>query len=171
MTEVADPREAALEPLRASLLARARLEADQIRASALEDGRRLLAQAGEEADAALAQARAEGEADAAALLAVEHARTRRAARGIVLREQSATRDELRQRASAALKDLLDDPDQRTRLAGALRRRLGEQAAIREHPDGGLVARSDDGRTIDASIRALVDGAVAELDVERLWTDA
>ncbi len=36
-------------------------------------------------------------------------------------------------------------------------------------DGGLLARAPDGRTIDASVGVLVDRALAELDLEQLWT--
>ncbi len=103
-------RKQALEPLTATLLARARADADGERAAARQEGERVVEAARDQADAVLAQARALGEADAAAILAAE----------------------------------------------------------RDHPAGGVVAVSPDGRRIDASLDALVDAALAELDLEQLW---
>ena len=49
-----------------------------------------------------------------------------------------------------------------------RGRLGDHAVVREQPGGGLVAETSDGRRVDASVHALVDSAVADLDLEQLW---
>lgn len=168
MTEALDPRLAALEPLRAALIARARAEAGRVRAAAAEDGRQVLAGARDEAAALVADARAQGEADAAALLAVERSHARRVARGAVLAAQRAVYDELRERARIAVRALLADPDRRARLATVVRGRLGDHAVVRDRPDGGLVAESPDGRGVDASVEALVDSALADLDLEQLW---
>lgn len=168
MTHAKDPVQIALEPLRAALTSRARADADQVRADAEIDGRQLLAAARDEAEALLAKARAQGEMDAAAMFASEMDRARRSARGVVLAEQRASYNELRQRALTAVRGLVADPARRARLATLLRGRLGEQAAIREHPDGGLVAETPDGRSVDASIEKLVDIAVADLNLEQLW---
>ncbi len=161
-------RDAALEPLRAALIARALAEAAEERASADEDGQRALAAAQQQADAVLADARAQGERDAAALLAAERARSHRSARGIVLGAQRAAYDELREQARAAVRDLLADPARRARLEAIARGRLGDHAVAHEQPGGGLVAETSDGRRVDASVHALVDSAVANLDLEQLW---
>ena len=159
---------AALEPLRAALFARARAEADRVRAAADHDARQVLDAARAEAEALLADARARGSADAAALDAVEVARRRRAARSVVLGAQRAAYDELRSRACAAVQVLLADPARRARLADVARGRLGDRAIVRDAPDGGVVAQTPDGRSLDASVAALVDGALEDLDLEQLW---
>lgn len=168
MTRAKDPLQIALEPLRAALIARARADADRLCTDAETAGRELLAGAGEEAEALLAKARAQGETDAAAMFASEMDRARRSARGVVLAAQRAAYNELRQRALTAVRGLLSDPARRARLATVLRSQLGDQAVIHEHPDGGIVAETSDGRSVDASIEKLVDNAVAELDLEQLW---
>lgn len=167
MTDV-EVREHALEPLRSALLARARADADDERAAAEDEGRRVVEGARAQADAVLAEARTRGEADATGLLAVEGAQARRTARAVVLAAQRASYDELCRRARAAVADLLADPDRRRRLAVTVRERLGEGATVRDDPAGGVVAESPDGRRIDASVDALVAAAMSELDLEQLW---
>jgi len=161
-------REAALEPLLAALVARAKEAAEAARAAAEEDGRRAVAAARDQSATLLADARAHGEADAAALLQVERARARRVARAVVLQAQRAVYTELREQARQAARQLLADPTRRERLIAVLRRQLGEQAAIREQPEGGIIAETRDGRSIDASVATLIDQAVADLDLEQLW---
>ena len=176
MTGLVDPavdaavraRRTALEPLRAALLTRARAEAARIQAAADTDAQQIVAAAREQAAKVLAQARTDGEAQAAALLATEAALSRQAARGLVLGAQRDMYDDLRARARSAVRDLLDDLDRRAQLAATLRSRLGTQALIRDHPDGGLLAETDDGRSIDASIGALVDAVINAKDLEQLW---
>jgi vacuolar-type H+-ATPase subunit E/Vma4 len=162
-------RKQALEPLTATLLARARADADGERTTARQEGQRAVEAARDQADAVLAQARALGEADAAAMLAAERARARSAARGEVLAAQRAAFDELRDQARTAVAGLLADPVSRGRLAASMRTRLGDGATVRDHPAGGVVAESPDGRRIDACLDALLDAALAELDLEQLWT--
>lgn len=65
--------------------------------------------------------------------------------------------------------MLADPARRARLAAVVSRQLGDQAIVRQHPDGGLVAETPDGRVVEASIEKLVDSALADLDLEQLWT--
>jgi vacuolar-type H+-ATPase subunit E/Vma4 len=168
ITAVVEARRAALEPLRAALITRARAEAARIQAAADADAQQVMAAARDEAAAVLARARAEGEAEAGAMLATEAARSRQVARGLVLDAQRAAYDELRERARSAVRGLLEAPDRRARLAASLRARLGDQGTVRDHPDGGLLAETDDGRSIDASIGALVDADVSGKDVEQLW---
>ena len=174
-TGLADPavddavkaRRAALEPLRAALLSRARAEAARIEAEADADAQQVMTAAREQAAAVLARARTDGEAQAAATLATEAARSRQMARGLVLGAQRAAYDELQERARSAVRGLLADPGRRAGLAAALRSRLGDHAVLRDHPDGGLLAETDDGRSIDASIGALVDAALSGTDMEQL----
>ena len=161
-------REHALEPLRAALLARARVDAETERAAAEDEGRRAVEAARCQADAVLAEARARGEADATGLLAVERAQARRTARGVVLAAQRAAYEDVCRAARTAVAELLADPDRRRRLSATVRDRLGEGATVRDHSAGGVMAESPDGRRIDASVDALVDAAITNLDVGQLW---
>jgi len=163
-----DARRAALEPLRAALITRAHAEASRIREDADAAAQQVIAAARDEAAAVLARARADGEAEAAALLEAEAARSRQVARSLVLAARRATYDEARVRARSAVRALLADGQRRARLAAALRARLGGVGAVRDHPDGGLVAETGDGRSIDASAGALVDTVISAKDVEQLW---
>lgn len=168
MTGLAEQR-SALEPLRAALLSQAQAGSDAVRADADADGELLLVAARDEADRLLSRARAQGEVEAAARQAVEQARTRRAARAVVLAAQREAYDELVRQARVAVGSLLEDPATRTRLEAVVRRRLGDpDATVVPHPDGGLVGETADGRRVDASVAALVDSALTEIDVEQLW---
>lgn len=169
MTEGKDELQIALQPLRAALIARARAEADLVRTEAETEGRQLLAAARDEAEALLAKARAQGAMDAAAMFTSEMDRARRSARGVVLAAQNAAYHELRQRALTAVRALVADPAGRGRLETVLRNQLGDQAVLQEHADGGIVAETPDGRSVDASVEKLVDRALADLDLEQLWT--
>lgn len=160
--------DAALQPVRDALLAEARADAEATLHAARQDGHRVLMAAQREADAVLADARAQGSQDATSLLATERARSRRAARAIVLAAQQAAYDELREHAAVAVRQLLSDPANRARLEALASRRLGDRVTVRSAPDGGLLAVASDGRSVDASIHALVDGALAGLDLEQLW---
>ena len=157
-----------LEPLRAALRARAEAAADQLRAAAEEDGRRLVATANEEAASLLAGARAQGAADADAQLAADRARSRHAARSVVLDAQRAAYERMRRQARDAVRRLLDDPAERARLAAIACRQLGDHAVVHDQPAGGVLAEAADGRRIDASVDALVDSAVSRLDLDQLW---
>jgi hypothetical protein len=168
MTELVE-REAALEPLRTALLARANDDAGQERVGAEASRREAVAAAHEQAATLLARARAEGERDAAAMQAIERARARRGAREVVLHAQRAAYEELREQARKAVRELLRDPIWQQQLITVLRRQLGEQAELCEQPDGGVIAQALDGRSIDASVTALADRALADLNLERLWT--
>jgi hypothetical protein len=117
----------------------------------------------------LASARSRGAAEADAVLALQRARERRAARAVVLAAQRAAATELREHAREAVRALLESPGAAEGLAAAVRRRLGPGAVLREHPSGGIVGDTPDGRRVDASVDDLVDGALARLDLERLWT--
>jgi hypothetical protein len=168
MSEPPLPVQSSLQPLRTALLERAQQEADDIRARAQQDGRRLLASARDDAAQSVTRARAQGRADASALLAVERARRRRQARAIVLGAQRAVYDELRQQARVLIRGLLDDPARRAQLASRLRDELGAESTVQDHPGGGLVASTPDGRSADAGVDTMVDDAIVGLDLEQLW---
>ena len=168
MTDLAQRQSQALEPLRGALLARARAEADGLRAAAQADGERTVARGRGEAEALLADARMRGEAEGAELLAAEQTAARRSARAALLGAQRAAYEDLRSKAAQGVRSLLREPENRRLLAEALRHALGDVASVSDTEDGGLFAQAPDGRSIDASIGTLVDGALADLDLEGLW---
>jgi vacuolar-type H+-ATPase subunit E/Vma4 len=168
MTDLAQRQSQALEPLRGALLARARAEADGLRAAAQADGERTVARGRGEAEALLADARMRGEAEGAELLAAEQTAARRSARAALLGAQRAAYEDLRSKAAQGVRSLLREPENRRLLAAALRHALGDVASVSDTEDGGLFAQAPDGRSIDASIGTLVDGALADLDLEGLW---
>jgi vacuolar-type H+-ATPase subunit E/Vma4 len=159
---------AALEPLREALLRRADAAADALRAAAERDARAATDAARRDAAAVLARARAEGQADAALRQAEDRSRARRDARRVVLAAQRAVYDELRTQARAAVRELLAEPEAQRRLAALVRARLAPDARVRPHPSGGVVGELPDGRRVDASVDALVEQALAGLDLAPLW---
>lgn len=159
---------AALEPLRQVLLRRAEAAADGLRATAEREAGTATDAARQRAAAVLARARADGEADAAQRQAEDRARSRREARGIVLAAQRAAYDELRTRSHAAVREMLADPAAHDRLVALVRTRLGQDARVRPHPSGGVVGELPDDRRVDASVEALVERALAGLDLAALW---
>lgn len=169
MTELVQEQRLALEPLRRALLADAHAEADQMLRAAEEAGRKAVAAAEEEVAAMLNRAWAEGEADGVALRSADRARARSVARTGLLAARRGAYEELRRSARAAVRELLGEPGKREQLAEALCGRLGGRAQVSEADDGGLLVRAPDGRSIDASVAALVDGALTTLDLEQLWT--
>jgi vacuolar-type H+-ATPase subunit E/Vma4 len=169
MTDLLPRQQQALEPLRQALLAGAAAEADRLRGDARREGAQAVAQARAEAEAVLEAARAKGESDGAELLAAEQTAAHRAARAAVLLAQHTAYEELRRRALEAVGKLLQEPERRSLLAALLRDRLGGVATVSDTADGGLFAQAPDGRSIDSSVSALVDSALAGLHLEQLWT--
>jgi len=159
----------ALQPLRAALMAAAAEHAQLIVSDSEEEGRELLASARRERDAVVGQARRRGEREAALRLESQRARAHRQARELVLEAQRAAYDDLRRAAGAAVRDLLSDPSEKQRWSAAVRARLGATAVVRDAPGGGLVGETEDGRLVDASVATVVDEAMADLDLECLWT--
>ena len=167
------PAVAALEPLTAALLARAHADADRIRAAA-EAGRtsRCSTAAREQAAALLGATPGPGARPTRpALLAVERARARRRARAVVLAAQRSAYDELRRsgpRRHAATCSPI--PARQARLSAQHPRPAGRRRDVRDHARrrGG---RRDPGRAAASTPRStsLVDRALAELDLEQLWT--
>jgi hypothetical protein len=160
--------ETSLEPLRAALIARAEADAAQIRAQAEQEGQAAVAAAREQAAALLVAARREGALSATQLLAAEQRKARRAGRRVVLTAQRAAYEQLREQSREAVRRVLVDPTRRGELVATVRERLGDRVLIRDVPDGGLVAEAADHRRIDATVAALVDAAIAALDVEAMW---
>ena len=76
---------------------------------------------------------------------------------------------MRLRTRAAVRELLSDPERYQRLAATVRSELGQDATVRDHADGGLVAEAPDGRRIDASVDVLVERALKNLELEQLWS--
>lgn len=164
------PADAALEPVRAALLAAARAEGERLVAAAERDAAAVLDAARARAAAVLDAATAAGRADAAARAARERSAARRTRRTAELSARSAARDELRALVRAAVRDLRTScPDLRERLAVRIRAELGPDALLAPTSDGGLVGEVP-GRRLELSLEALADLAVDRLgpDVERLW---
>jgi hypothetical protein len=157
-----------LGPLRSALLTLAGRDADQLRAAADREAAAAVAAAEAEAAAMVDRARVQGESDARALQMKERARQRRADRAVVLEAERAAYDELTRRSRDAVRELLADGGNRARLVLLLTGRLGPGASVTELPDGGLRAEDVEGRSVDASVAALVEGALSQLDVSRLW---
>jgi vacuolar-type H+-ATPase subunit E/Vma4 len=161
-----------LARVRESLLARARADAERVRADAAAEADALLEQARQQAEAILAEARERGASEGAEISAAARARARRRARGLVLASQRQAYETLRERSRDAVRALRDDPSYRRlrqRLERIARELAGASAVIVEAPDGGVVAEGS-GRRIDCSLGALADRAVDALgaEVEELW---
>jgi vacuolar-type H+-ATPase subunit H len=164
---------AALAPVRAALLARARRDAEDRLARADEDVAGQLADARAEAARITAEARAQGERDAAVVLSAERTRARRQARAVVLHAQRDAYEELRRRCRAAARGLVGGAghrDRLDRLRAIARADLGAQALLEEHPDGGVTAAVP-GRRAHYTPDALADLALDALggQVQGLWT--
>lgn len=158
-----------LAPLRAAVLGAARAEAGRLMADAEAEGATVVAQAQAWVDTRVAQARAQGRAQALERRARQAAADRRAARTRLLHAQAEVHDDLVRRARALVARLLADPTRRRGLEARLRARLGEDAVVAPTPDGGLLGWDASGTTVDASVAAIVDEALAGLDLEDLWT--
>lgn len=158
----------ALEPLVSDLLERARADARTRESAAVADGQAEVDDARRELETALEQARSQGATEGRSRAADELAAARRSARTRILAAQAQIYQEARLVAGEAVGQLLASEGRRDLLRATLRRHLGQSAEIRDTPDGGLVGRGQDGRAIDASAASLADGALAGLDVGRLW---
>jgi len=158
----------ALAPLRRALLEAAEARAAALRRAAEEEADSVRRAGAERAEAILGQARRSGEGDGAARVALARAEARQEARTIILAARRAAYDGIRDRAVAAVADLLAGPRGRARLAALVEDSLGPGATIVEDPRGGLVGTTPDGRRVDASAGHLVDLVLARLDLEQLW---
>lgn len=160
----------ALEPVREALLARARETASQTVAAAREAGTSRVERARSDAAALLEGARAAGRADAEDLLAAEAAAARRRAREVVLRARREACEEVRRRSREAVRDVLAQPGARAAMTSVLRAELPGDVRVHDEPGGGLLIEAP-GRRLDASVEALVDAVLAEMDLEELWAGA
>ena len=102
------------------------------------------------------------------MLAAEETALRRTARGVVLAAQRDAWERLRRESRVAVRALLEEPGIRDGLAALLHTRL-PGGSVRDTEDGGLLAEADDGRSVDASVEALVDRVLPGMDGERLWS--
>ena len=166
-------QQAALAPVRAAMLRRARAEAEAIVTGARRDVAALLTQARRDAESAVGQARADGIAQAAPLAAAERSRGRRAASEILLAAERGIRDEAERRIRAAVLGLRDQPgygDLRDRLTRLARAAAGPDAVVTDHPAGGVVAHAP-GIFVDCSLPRLADRVTGELGprIRELYT--
>jgi hypothetical protein len=169
VADLLDAQQQALDPLRTALLGAARAEAEQLRRSAAQEGEALVGRAQEQAARVLDAAGAEGEAEGRELAARAALLAEQRARAVVLQAQHAAYRQLVVAAGRAVARALREPDRRTALTCALRRRLGGEAEVGDTADGGLWAQAPDGRTVDASVGTLVARAMEGLDLEQLWS--
>lgn len=161
-----------LAPVRDCLLARARADAERVRAEAAAEAEAVLAQARQRAEAILAEARERGASQGVRVTAAAGARARRRARGLLLASQRQAYETLRRRSRDAVRALRDNPNHlllRQRLERVARDLAGPGAAVIETADGGVVAEAP-GRRVDCSLDALADRAVDALgaEAEGLW---
>lgn len=166
------PVEAALAPVRETLLRGALSDAAAARARGDRAAAMRREQAAEDAAALLGRARAEGRSIARSAAAARARGARRQARGIVLAAQRRLYEELRSRAVQAALGLHDDPGypaliERWRRAALAS--LGEGALVQDVPEGGVRA-GHGGRSLDLSLTALAEDAFERLGPEAgsLW---
>ncbi|HEY1346342.1 MAG TPA: hypothetical protein VGF54_15250 [Streptosporangiaceae bacterium] len=163
---------AALAPVRAALLRRAREEAAGITARARRQADDALAQARGDAAAQLASAREAGRAQALPLAAALRSQGRRGAQAAVLSAQREAYEELRAQVRASLASLCGGPEYGLlvkRLREDAARAAGPGATVTEAPGGGVIARGP-GIVVDCSLPRLADAAVDALggQVTQLW---
>jgi vacuolar-type H+-ATPase subunit E/Vma4 len=158
-------QEAALEPVRAAMVNRARQDAATTVARARDAAAAMIAQAQRDADAAVASAREDGIAQAEPIALAELSRSRQAARAVTLGAEAAIRDEVVRRIKDAVLALREEPGYsqlRERLSALAARTAGPGAVLTEHEMGGMVAIAD-GVTVNCSLPRLAEVAVEKLD--------
>ena len=170
------PVDVALAPVRRALRDAAARGATDVRRRAQMESDRVLAEAASRASTIRSEAREQGAAEAAAALAVDRIRARRTTRAAILAAHRESYEALRSAARDAVAGLRDDPDYprwREGMAAAVRRTLGDDARVRDHPDGGLIGESA-GRRVDFSLSGFADRAmdtiIADLDTAWLGRD-
>jgi hypothetical protein len=164
---------AALAPVRAAMLRRAREQADEIIGQARRQAADAVTGARAGADEDVVRAREAGVAQAAPLAAAVRNQRRREVRATVLAAQRAAYEELREQVRAAVSELRDEPGYGAlleRLKRSARRAAGPAATLTEDPAGGIVAHGP-GVVVDCSLPRLADAAVDALgaDTDWLWT--
>lgn len=165
--------DAALEPIRTAIIARAHEQARDIldSAHAVVDAERVLA----EADAATITDRAvaAGRARTAALRAAQRHAAARHRRARILRAQRAAYDRWRAAAMNAVARIAAEPGYPEVLAGLrgfATRTLGPDAVIVEDPGGGLIAHGS-GRLLDLRLGTIAVRAMEQVvpRIGGLWT--
>jgi cell division septum initiation protein DivIVA len=174
MTALPRGSDAALTPVRGSLLATAQSQASDIRRDARLEADAVLAAAESEAGRIRADAAAEGEAVARSEAALRSARVRRQAQETVLARRNALRLELQRlvlEAAAALRADPRYPQLVARLTAHGRAVLGPQATATESEDGGVVVAAGS-RRLDLSLPALAARSLDSMteEVRALWTE-
>jgi len=165
---------AALAPLRAELLRRARADADRIQRDAAETTAGAVAAATANGEEIIAAALARGESEAAQYRATRLARARRGIRADRLAAERAVFDEMAGRVQDAVCGLRHEPGHerlRCLLADRARAVLGPGATVTEASDGGIAAAGPVTR-LDYSLAGFAERAIerAGADVSRLWTE-
>lgn len=167
--------DAALEPVRYALRRQAEAGAGRRAEDARRQAEALLAAARSEAEDIRATAARQGAEAARAEAAGRSARVRREARRTVLAQQEALRSELVRQVQAGARDLRSDPRypqilrRLTERADAL---LGPMASVTESYKGGVTAAAGS-RHLDLSLPALAEQALEQHagEVQRLWEHA
>jgi vacuolar-type H+-ATPase subunit E/Vma4 len=160
---------------REALLEDARARAARRLAAADAETDQRIAAARREAATIIAQARARGETEGRIAGARDAAVQRSFAHLKVLAAQRDVYDEFRRRARDATLALRDDPAYPAlldRLTASARRDLGDGAEIeRDPPEVGGVRARDGTRSVDYTLPALADRAIAELGprLRAVWT--
>jgi len=165
--------EAALAPVRAALLRRARERASEITAQARRQASEALDQAHRDAASQVDRAREAGRSQAVPLAAALRAHGRRQARAVLLGAQHDAYQELRDGVRASVASLRDAPGYDLlleRLRHDAGQAAGPGAVLAEAPAGGVIARAP-GIVVDCSLPRLADAAVEALgdQVSWLWT--
>ncbi|MDN4477520.1 hypothetical protein QQX10_08105 [Demequina sp. SYSU T00039] len=161
-----------LAPLRDRIHAQAEGVVRACERKSAEEAAITLAEARRDADAITERAVQAGEAAARSDAAQRSARRRRAAHELDLAGRESLRREIEDRVVARARMLRTYPAY-PRLLASLRERaremLGPDAAIEEHPDGGVVAASGT-RRLDLTLPALARAALGSPseEVSALW---
>jgi hypothetical protein len=164
---------AALAPVRAALLRRAREQAAEITSEARRQAAGAVDRAHSDAASQVTHARETGRAQAAPLAAALHAQGRRGARATLLGAQREAYEELRRRVRTSVASLRGGPGYDLlleRLRYDAGQAAGPRAVLTEAPAGGIIARAP-GIVVDCSLPRLADAAVEALgdQVAWLWT--
>lgn len=172
MTALPKGSDAALAPVRSTLLASAQQQADALAREAAAQAQSLLDDARREADRIRSDAVAQGEAEARSEAALRSARARRQAHEAVLTRRNELRMALQRQVAEAAAALRSDPrypDLVARLTAQGRAVLGPGASVEESPDGGVVAVAGS-RRLDLSLPALAAGALEAMtpELSALW---
>jgi len=163
---------AALDPVRQSLQESAKAQAEQVRVQARSQVEGLLAKAKLEAQQIRDSAAAEGEAAANSDAGLRSARVRRQAHEIVLAQQESLRLELvRQvrQAATALRKSPEYPRLMKNLTERVEALLGSDAIVEESPHGGVIAR-EGSRRVDLSLPTLAEQILESRgqEIRKLW---